>query len=442
MTPSKYQEAVYDFVLNGQGNAIIEAVAGSGKTTTIKEAIKLIPQSARVVYLVFNKKNQLEAAEKLPPHVDVFTLNAFGNRICSKMFGGKVDARKVWNIADDCGVKRQHMAAVVKIVSLLRAHLGQLSVEAICEKYDIEFPKDAPVDAVYNQCVKMVGIRDFDDQLFLPVQYNLPFPSYDYVFVDECQDLNPVKIEMVMRLQPARIICVGDSRQAIYGFAGADIAAMQTLRERLHGTQLNLSVCYRCSKAVVEEAKKIVPEIEAWDQSPQGSVGQGKIDDVIPGDFILCRLTAPLVKQCLAYVRSGVKAIVLGREILDNLFKMIDDANNDFEILTRNYQRQLDALVKMNRPTDALSDRYETICTVFEECGNLAEVKTKLNKIFSDDVQGITLMTMHKSKGLEAQNVYILPSKTRNDLQPWQQEQERNLWYVATTRARMNLRYL
>lgn len=55
MTPSKYQQAVYDAVTSGSGHRVIEAVAGSGKTTTIVEALKLVPTDARVLFLAFNK---------------------------------------------------------------------------------------------------------------------------------------------------------------------------------------------------------------------------------------------------------------------------------------------------------------------------------------------------------------------------------------------------
>ena len=54
-TPDKYQQAVCDFITDGEGSAIVEAVAGSGKTTTIVAAAKLIDRDAKCVFLAFNK---------------------------------------------------------------------------------------------------------------------------------------------------------------------------------------------------------------------------------------------------------------------------------------------------------------------------------------------------------------------------------------------------
>ena len=53
--PSKYQRAVYIYIEKGKGNAVIDAVAGSGKSTTIVNALKLIPKNKRVLFLAFNK---------------------------------------------------------------------------------------------------------------------------------------------------------------------------------------------------------------------------------------------------------------------------------------------------------------------------------------------------------------------------------------------------
>ena len=68
----------------------------------------------------------------------------------------------------------------------------------------------------------------------------------------------------------------------------------------------------------------------------------------------------------------------------------------------------------------------------------------KIKAIFTDDIDGICLSTVHKVKGLEADRVFIV----RPDLLPmttvtkgWQVQQEKNLEYVAITRARMELIY-
>ena len=57
MTPSPQQKAVFEHIINRRGNLIIEAVAGSGKTTTIVEGCKFIHPSERILFLAFNKRS-------------------------------------------------------------------------------------------------------------------------------------------------------------------------------------------------------------------------------------------------------------------------------------------------------------------------------------------------------------------------------------------------
>lgn len=77
--PSKYQRAVYTFITKCNGNAVIDAVAGSGKSTTIVNALKIIPQNKRVLFLAFNKSIVEELKIKIGnlPNVDIKTHSFF-----------------------------------------------------------------------------------------------------------------------------------------------------------------------------------------------------------------------------------------------------------------------------------------------------------------------------------------------------------------------------
>ena len=78
--PSKFQQKIYDFITNGSGNAVVSAVAGSGKTTTLLNALKLIPTNKRVLFLAFNKSIAKELQERVPntPNIHVKTVHGFG----------------------------------------------------------------------------------------------------------------------------------------------------------------------------------------------------------------------------------------------------------------------------------------------------------------------------------------------------------------------------
>ena len=76
---------------------------------------------------------------------------------------------------------------------------------------------------------------------------------------------------------------------------------------------------------------------------------------------------------------------------------------------------------------------------------NIEDLKLKIQSIFSDDIEGIILSTVHKAKGLEADRVFIvrpdLLPMTKNIRSQWERQQENNLTYVAITRARKELIY-
>lgn len=84
--PSKYQKTVYTYIKIGKGNAVIDAVAGSGKSTTIVNALKQIPSAKRVLFLAFNKAIVEELKIKIGnlPNVDIKTLHSLGASICMR----------------------------------------------------------------------------------------------------------------------------------------------------------------------------------------------------------------------------------------------------------------------------------------------------------------------------------------------------------------------
>jgi Superfamily I DNA and RNA helicases len=278
------------------------------------------------------------------------------------------------------------------------------------------------------------------------------------VYVDEAQDLTPAQIELTaLAAGPAtRHYYVGDPRQAIYLFRGADSNAVDNIIKRMGCGRMPLSVCYRCSKAVVRRAQQKAPEIEYADNSPEGTDQEISTSDfrnqVGDGDFVLCRTTAPLVSECLRAIRQGRKATVRGREIGESLIGFIDGvghAGDDIEgflaDLTIFVSERQDALSRTGRE-DALillADQAATIRVLAEDAKTVAGIKAKIEAIFADDQKsGIMFMSIHKSKGLEAPRVFILrPDQLPHKLAKTSEQlvAEDNLWFVAVTRCKLNL---
>ena len=126
--------------------------------------------------------------------------------------------------------------------------------------------------------------------------------------VDEAQDLNTCQAEIAIKLgKQGRILGVGDPKQSVYGFAGADCNSYENFRTRIIEIDLPLSICYRCPVSHIRLLTKIFPDIpiEASIKAEMGTIE--KVDELHPitGDLILCRTTAPLVQACIRLIGEG-----------------------------------------------------------------------------------------------------------------------------------------
>lgn len=479
--PSKYQQAIFDFVKSGTGHGLINAVAGSGKTTTIVKALQFITHILRVIFLAFNRSIAVELGSRVPPNVQASTLNSFGWSICQKNAGIRVNLDKdkttkilqhrVLNMADN-RQKEIYFSVrgpIRRLISLAKANLMYQPTQdqwiGLADKFQIDLGDRknmenvlALVDQTYAMVKDDTATMDFDDQLFMPVYKNWPVSTHGFIFVDECQDLNPCQVELVLRAsRTGRVVCVGDPNQSIYGFRGADSEAVPNLIKALNAKELFLSVCYRCSKAVIEEAKVLVPRIEAAPNAPQGSVNNMLDSEMVkvakPGDFILCRTTAPLVITCFKFLRSGVKAFVKGRDLGANIIALLEklakkaktkDAIELSEIISHHRDVTVANLMAQEKEDEAIvvQDQCDTILVFLEDAKTIDEAKAKIESMFTDEENGICLSTVHKAKGLESERVFIL----RPELMPhpcaktaWAIQQEMNIKYVAITRAKLDL---
>lgn len=479
--PSPYQMAIYDFIEKSKGNAVISAVAGSGKTTTIVNALKLIPQTESVIFIAFNKSIVEELKTKVPSFVDVSTIHSVGWQAIRKKYKyAKIDDRKVYyflkeisimweeiQLMDEQEDKDDYIGRVRKLIDLARVNLitDVTLLEEIAEKHNMELTNGEAVKAL--ECVRALGMKtetiDFTDMLYIPASKKLQMPkTYKWVFVDECQDLNVAQQEILKLLmnKDSRFVAVGDPQQAIYGFAGADVESFNKLKAMPSTVELPLSVSYRCGKKIIELAQTIVPHISYPDNAPDGEViEEGKTDSIKEGDMVLCRNTAPLVMLCLKMLSQGKKAMILGGDIGKSLIAMVKKTKKrSTEDMFSSYMKERDSLIAKlckKKRIEAKEAEEEKQVIMFDEKVRVFDIICSENKIkttdtlikrledlFKDDKQGIVFATIHKSKGLEADRVHIIcrelmPSKYAK--KDWEKEQERNLMYVAYTRAKKSL---
>ena len=300
--------------------------------------------------------------------------------------------------------------------------------------------------------------------IWLPLELDLTPKTYQWVLVDECQDLNTAQYELVRKCVSSggRMVFVGDRRQAIYAFAGADAHSFDRIMEDMQPTQLPLSVCYRCPTKIVELARVLCPQIEAHEGACEGDVStiqEAGIQTILrAGDMVLCRVNAPLLGLCYRLLRHGIRACVRGRAVGEGLVAAVGavmsfDANfaNFSDAVTRWQEDEADRIVArggrdwvVEGRMEALHDKAECLRILYASCrpSSPEALCEAIASLFSDAHPAVELSSIHRAKGLERARVFILePERLRNPRgsNPEQLEQEHNLHYVALTRAKRSL---
>lgn len=477
MVPSAYQRAIYQVFQRTNRNLNIQAVAGSGKTTVLLELLKYVPSRAHAIFLAFNNSivNELRDRNKRD-NVQITTLHSCGWRAIMNRYGrvkmnpNKAIAKtevvlKRHNITD---VRRGYYFYIVpKIVDLMRCNLctaDEKSVMELTTNYGLDLVDKDDVKIILEAFELMTRDRsqfDFMDMIYVPVtDATVRLTKFDYVFCDESQDFSVCQQELIKRVisRTGRLVTVGDPRQAIYGFAGADAESYSKLAA-VNGSSVTmpLSVCYRCARSIVREANSVVPEIHYAPTAVEGVVREGSLLELQQGDWVVCRNLKPLIQTYLWLMRNKIKSVVrgkdigegilaliskIGRKTIAGLLRGLDDEHNAIE---RRLRERGVRKPELHPKMELFLQRQEVISYLCTEVDSVQALCDLIRKIFSDDVKAIVLSTIHKSKGLENDRVFFLipgliPS--RFAVMDWQFEQEENLRYVAITRAKRELVYV
>jgi superfamily I DNA/RNA helicase len=500
--PTPQQRAIHDWLADGDGNAVVRARAGTGKTTTLRRGIERA-RAERILVCAFNKEIEKELSAKITdPRADVKTLHGLGYSFFADHWPRHkpVGERRVYRLAQSvCGAVSENLARAIGKLAGKAKEMAPLVTNPrdlfpIARRFDCLPEPDATVpvplapavdrvakafemlrpgggiDAVdYLLCAALatmeascqpdaLGEIDFADMIFVPLRNGWVRDRADLLLVDEAQDMNLAQLLLAQRAcaKDGRILVVGDDRQAIYGFRGADSDALDRLKRELNAVEFPLTVTHRCPRAVVEVARQLVPDFEAAPGAPLGSVAElearNLLSAVTPGDFVISRKNAPLVGLCLALVRARTPARIqgkdIGKELMQELDKVARRASTVGELLrqiqksARTKQDRALALGDQGKAADA-RDRADMFIALAENAASVKEVRDRIESMFSDsEGRGrpqVVLTTIHKAKGLERDRVFVL----KDTLYPYKNArnnvEEVNLEYVAITRAKREL---
>jgi|TARA_R100000030_G_scaffold60560_1_gene45724 superfamily I DNA/RNA helicase len=463
------QEEIWNEIVNTNNDVIVNAGAGTGKTFTIVEGANRV-NASRMGFLAFNKSIATELAERLPEHVEAKTFHALGMKAVRDAVGRtKVNNWKVKNIIDGILGRDYFAQPLVKLISLVKGSMidctDNKEIYKLIDEYNIEFktPREEVMGVdlvcqILDECKKQTNEIDFDDMIWLPLVNDYPLPQFDILFVDEAQDFNEMQRQLVLACtQLGRCIIVGDKNQAIYGFRGADSGSMSIFENQLkaRGSTVNsfgLTLTWRCPKSVVAEANRYVKEFNCLETAEDGQVHVNAYLNPQKGDMVLCRYNAPLVSAFYDLITQGKSAYILGRDMhkgLVNYVKKITKHNNmsseefmnlltvDFKV---NHAKLIDA-DKQNQ-ANTLSDKFECVKIFASKADTVGGIIAEIERLFNSKTKGdIQLSTVHKAKGLEADNVFILATERMPHPKATNMQEERNICYVAITRAKKNLYY-
>lgn len=488
MKLTKEQSDIKNALTKTNSNLIVVARAGTGKSSTI-EAIA--PRNSTI--LCFNRAPADEMAERLGSGRTASTFHKFGKMLFPK--GSFLDSGtfKVREHIQSVAFRGQKpirpqeydlQSSIASSVSWLKtmavkpdATLDQ--VKQVLTDDRLELAGDVTVDQIVEHSLEVlrrcaekseskfskgskVWQYNFDDMQWIPYVMGWGSQQVETLFIDEAQDLNPIRMALT-KLWGQRIIAVGDDRQAIYAFNGSMSSSLSLLQEEIGAKPFPLTVCWRCPHSHLELARNIVPDIQDRPDCPDGTIlDSGVLDpnSLSPdGHLILCRTNAPLIRHYLKWKNTLSQQVVFFASdgIVKTLTSLVgwkkeevvhgpwrDKFNKKIEkklqfmqspmakAVLQDYREVIDQIIdSQDYNVSTVGDLH----TVFEQ-----EFKKPETKDIKPDA--IKLSSIHASKGLEHNTVTLYgtnllphPKATRD----WELQQEANLEYVALTRSKNTL---
>lgn len=483
---SHAQRLIFDWFAHGMGNLIVRARAGCAKTTTALEAINYAPES-KILLAAFNKSIADELASRLTNAcARARTLHSVGYSFCAKNVANlSVENYRAENLAKQAcaeiakgSTKTKPCLEATQIVRELHTKLREIVVDPklrwgsslpqklgeFAGQYDIDLDgadmnhwsrgqiMDATLLAL-DLALQPTSVIDYADMIYLPLRMQWVRPIYGLMVVDEAQDMNQGQIDLALRItkKGGRICVIGDDRQAIYGFRGAATDSLDTLKSQLQAEELKLTTTYRCGTRIVDLAQTFVPDFQAGPTNPPGRIyDNATLANVAPGDFILARTNAALVRPWFECIHQGIPARINNLELGERLFKLLTrfkgtpfERLDDAVVLWQKAEiAKLEANTKLSpasrlEKANSIAERAETLRAFISGVGSWEMLETNISRSFSkaSDVKVVQCMTVHKAKGLEAKNVYLC---TRTFL-AGKSTAEDNICYVAITRAKERL---
>lgn len=491
---SEEQKAIFDFAEHGIPNMIVQAVAGAGKTTTLVECANRIKSSKRIMLLAHNKSTRDTLRQKIGDknNIKVFTIHGLAYRMFMEHFEFEpnIDNDKYRNYINknidvigsedyhslSGNAKMMYKSNVFDLIDKARHNLkkSERELKRLAEKkYNMTLIADecSFVNKILEWGYQTTDIVDFQDLLWYPSQYAYYTKKYlsDIIMLDEAQDASLAQQDIISRCfkRETRMFSFGDKNQSINSWCGSDTESFEHLKDttqfRREAVEFPLTTNYRCGTKIIEYAKQYVNNnIQAREGAPEGEINfDAHVNDIKNGDMVLCRNISPLMEFYRIGVSQGKKMHFKGEELGKSLITAIDCSygNTPKEIIdslkhrliaTWDFLTEESGLDKKETMTNSmiisLLDNIKTIENFPKTVETRNDIEKFIKEVFSNEEEdGVELSTIHRAKGLESDNVFIIcPSLIPSRLAEtdWEIEEERHLQYVMCTRAKNTLNFV
>lgn len=467
--PTEEQQAILDVYHSGAPRLVVEALAGTGKTTMLRMLAATSHPTRRGVYIGFNKAIVLAAAGQFPEQVEVTTAHSLAYRAVGYRYRHRLNSRR---LSGQDAARVLHLQPVqlsgatlspVQVARLAQAMVGKFIKSTDQEICGMRHLPDraahlgAPARELAD-CLQPVANKIWKDltnpagqmwfthdhyfKMWALGEPNLPF---DYVMFDEAQDADPVMAGVIAR-QQGQLVYVGDRNQQMYGWRGA-VDAMGQITD---STRLSLTKSFRFGPAIADAANDWLELIG----SDLRLRGHDPVDSRIvePGSMadpraVLCRTNGTALEHVLRYQERGVPVALApgdntaGKDILSFAWAanaLMNGRGTDHpDLCVFNSWGELLEFVQQEEDTDDL----KRLVGIINRLGP-STVIDAIKRLTPEHQAKVTVSTAHKAKGLEWDRVRVADDFVQTvdaDGDPIRDREALMVNYVTVTRARREL---
>lgn len=491
LTPTSQQQAIIDAVAEGK-DMVIQALAGTGKTTTLRMIAEHYPDK-KFLYIVFNKSQQLEAKKRMPSNVEPRTGDSLAWVYVRDVYAkyGKELHERLSNrsglylashkaIAEHFKIGRYQAAyekngEVEEVLLTITQTISELkkAIEAFCVSNDpeisakhfktkYELPGSAASDArrMWEDIKSLNGVLKITHSHIaklwsfktpnISVSDSNPDIKYDVLMIDEAQDTNPVFGD-IYKSQDIQKIYVGDQNQAIYGFRGAK----DELQRVNVDIKLPLTESWRFGTNIADVANAFLVKLEAPYFLEGKSENPGLVLDtgsMFEADVVLCRTNAGALRAIFERLAES-QPVKIDRQFKESLSSLLTSLSWFYGFLKEKpiLHPDLEIYASLAELQEAIYEGQETskiveLANLLEERGPQA-LHDGLNSLDARNRKNcVEVITAHRSKGSEWSRVQIYtdfwgykrdPKRPTLLIAP--DPEEFRLAYVAVTRAKEEL---